>query len=112
MYMFIICEQLYHEHYNITPYFYDCRTEKNRRELQEYGYTVIAGVIPPSQCEQHIHTLTSWYQSFGDEKVKTDSSLVLGYNIGHHPVAWKVRHNIGFSSMLVSWWIPDSYSIY
>jgi len=66
-------------------------TGENRTELKTKGYTVVPGVISPSNCDKYVKEYQQWLLQFGKKWPKSHSSLINGYNTGHLDTTWHIR---------------------
>ncbi|KAH3830606.1 uncharacterized protein LOC127878136 isoform X2 [Dreissena polymorpha] len=66
-------------------------TEANIRDLETKGYTVVTGVISPSECDRYIEKYQQWLAHFGQRWPKSNKGLIRGYNTGHLEPTWEAR---------------------
>ncbi|XP_059153892.1 uncharacterized protein LOC131939536 isoform X1 [Physella acuta] len=67
-------------------------SQQNREELETRGVTVVADVIPHSDCDQYQKLFRKWTKGFGMHAwPQTKNSLIQRYRSGHLQPAWEVR---------------------
>lgn len=66
-------------------------SDQNLSELEEVGYTVVPGVIPPAECDKYIDEYNQWLKQFGGRWPNSSKGLIRGYNTGHLETTWNVR---------------------
>ncbi|KAK3089675.1 hypothetical protein FSP39_005533 [Pinctada imbricata] len=67
-------------------------TQRNRQELEDFGYTVVPGVLSHSECDSYIKEYNDWIKQFKNGKwPQSKSSLIFSYNVGNLDVTWKIR---------------------
>lgn len=66
-------------------------TDKNFRELEDIGYTVVNGVLKKEECDAAVADYRKWLALHGDKFPKTFNSIVKDSNAGHLEVTWRLR---------------------
>ncbi|XP_045210096.2 uncharacterized protein LOC123561653 [Mercenaria mercenaria] len=67
---------------------------QNIRELDEYGYTVVPGVISPEECDKYIEQYNQWLTMFNGKWPNSNKGIIRGYNTGHLETTWNIRFKV------------------